>query len=220
MFEERRSEGLDPSEDNRTPGVFWGGLTPNRIKENLHKMRHSSDPSIAHEIQREYPLLEYQAHLRGKSVQDWIIGFVESVNGGSVVLYDRWTAYFLIPDSSVGLSVVQDGFFSDDGCGNQERYVLEGGDSIFAEGEGSSIDRVRFIGDGLLMPLLHGAEGDWGIGQMAVQSLLNSGVRLVVLEQNQPLASKFCDYVNSLVAAVNAGTVSLKPPSNEGWARS
>jgi hypothetical protein len=143
------------------------------------------------------------------------------VKGGSVVVYDRWTAYFFIPDNSEGLSVVQDGFFSDDGCGNnRERYVLEGGDSIFAEGKRSSIDRVCFISDGLLMPLLHGAEGDWDVGEMAVQSLLNSGVQLVVLEKNDPLASQFRDYVTSLGKAVNAGIAFLVPPSDETWMES
>jgi hypothetical protein len=212
---------VDPSEDSRTPGVFWGRLTPDRIKGNLDAIFSSDNEDLRWVIGRDYPLLEYQAHLRGKSVQDWIVGFVESVKRERVVVYDRWTAYFFIPDNSEVLSVVQDGLFSDDGCGNNhERYVLEGGDSIFAEGNRSSIGRVRFISDGLLMPLLHGAEGDWDLGQMAVQSLLNSGVQLVVLERDEPLASQFCDYVKSLVAAVNAGTVSLTPPSNQGWARS
>jgi hypothetical protein len=152
-------------------------------------------------------------------VEDWIIGFVESVKGGSVVVYDRWTADFFIPDSSEGLSVVQDGFFTDDGCGNQERYVLEGGDSIFASDKESSIDRVRFISDQLLMPLLLGTENYWRVAQNGIQSLLNSGVRLVVLEESD-LSSRFCDYVKTLREAVNSGTVHHRPPSSLGWSRS
>ncbi len=220
MFDEGSFFELDPSEDSRTPGVFWGRMTPDRIKGNLDAIFSSDNEDLRWVIGRDYPLLEYQAHLRGKSVQDWIIGFVESVKGGSVVVYDRWTAYFLIPDSSEGLSVVQDGFFSDDGCGNQERYVLEGGDSIFADGKRSSIDRVRFISDQLLVPLLHGTENCWRVGQNGIQSLLNSGVRLVVLEEGDDLSSRFCDHVESLREAVKLGTVYLRPPSDPGWSRS
>jgi hypothetical protein len=220
MFEKGSSFELDPSEDSRTPGVFWGRMTPDRIKGNFDAIFRSENENLRWVIGRDYPLLEYQAHLRGKSVQDWIIGFVESVKGGSVVVYDRWTADFFIPDSSEGLSVVQDGFFTDDGCGNQERYVLEGGDSIFTSDKVSSIDRVRIISDQLLVPLLHGTENYWRVGQNGIQSLLNSGVRLVVLEEDDDLSSRFCDHVESLREAVNSGTVYLRPPSDPGWSRS
>ena len=97
---------------------------------------------------------------------------------------------------------------------------MEGGDSIFTSDKVSSIDRVRIISDQLLVPLLHGTENYWRVGQNGIQSLLNSGVRLVVLEEDDDLSSRFCDHVESLREAVNSGTVYLRPPSDPGWSRS
>jgi hypothetical protein len=71
MFENERFFELDPSEDSRTPGVFWGRMTPDWIKGNLDAIFRSDNQNLRWVIGRDYPMLE---HRRICGENRWKIG--------------------------------------------------------------------------------------------------------------------------------------------------